>query len=124
MELSVKVAWLFLGLIHLLPAATAFSPTLVERLYGLTPSGDLAVIVAHRGALFCAIVASCALGAFDPAARRSLGVVVGISVVGFLALYLRAGLPAGPLRTIAIVDTVGLAPLALVLWSAWRGHAA
>jgi hypothetical protein len=123
MELAVKLAWLALGLIHLLPAASAFSPSLVERLYGLEPSGDLAVIVAHRGVLFCAIVTSCAFGAFDPAARRALGVVVGISIVGFLALYLRAGLPAGPLRTIAIVDAVGLTPLALVLWSAWRGPA-
>ena len=123
-EMLIKIAWLALGLIHLFPAASAFSPSLVERLYGVAPSGDLAVIVAHRGVLFCAVVASCVFGAFDPAARRPLGIVVAISVIGFLLLYARAGMPAGPLRTVAIVDAVGLAPLAAVRWSAWRIQAA
>jgi hypothetical protein len=47
-------------------------------------------------------------------------VVVAISVVSFLWLYFRAGMPSGPLKTIALVDLVGLAPLLLVVWSAWR----
>lgn len=119
----IKLAWLALGLIHLFPAASAFSPALLDRLYGVAPSGDFAVLVAHRAVLFCAIFVSCLLGAFDPTARRPLGIVVGISVVGFLILYARAGMPTGPLRTIAIVDAVGLAPLTVVLWSAWRDPA-
>jgi hypothetical protein len=120
----IKIAWLALGLIHLFPAASAFSPSLMQRIYGVAPSGDLAVILAHRGVLFCALLASCVFGAFDPAARRPLGIVVAISVIGFLVLYARAGMPAGPLRTIAIVDALGLVPLAAVLWSAWRVQAA
>jgi hypothetical protein len=47
-------------------------------------------------------------------------VVVAISVISFLWLYLRAGMPSGPLKTIALVDLVGLAPLFFVIWSAWR----
>ncbi|MCA2981285.1 MAG: hypothetical protein INH41_12140 [Myxococcaceae bacterium] len=124
MEFAVQTAWLGLAVIHLLPAASAFSPALVERLYGVTPGRDLAVLIAHRGVLFCAIVVGCALAAFDPPARRTMGVVVGLSMVGFLLLYLRAGLPAGPLRTIALVDAVGLAPLAFAIWSAWPQQAA
>lgn len=120
MDVSIKVAWLALGLIHLVPAASAFSPSLLERLYGVPPTGDLGVLLAHRGVLFCAVVASCAFAAFEPSARRPLAVVVAMSVVGFLILYVRGGMPAGPLRAVAIVDGIGLAPLAAVLWSAWR----
>ena len=41
-------------------------------------------------------------------------------MVGFLIVYVRAGLPDGSLRTIALVDAVGLVPLALVAYAAWR----
>jgi hypothetical protein len=44
--------------------------------------------------------------------------------MGFLVLYLRAGAPSGPLRTIAIVDAATLLPLALVVLAAWRPQAA
>jgi hypothetical protein len=124
MEITTKLAWGLLALAHLSPAAVAFVPSLVERLYGVSPAGDLGVLIAHRGALFLAIVAACVLAAFDPPARRALSVVVAISVIGFLALYLRAGAPSGPLRTIAIVDAATLLPLALVVVAAWRPQAA
>jgi hypothetical protein len=124
MEPAVKLAWFLLGLLHVPPAATAVSPRLVQRLYGVAPSGDLELLVMHRGVLFCAIVTSCVLGAFDPAVRRALGVVVGTTMVGYLLLYWRAGMPTGPLRVVAFMDLLGLAPLAFALWSAWRRQAA
>lgn len=120
MEMATKLAWGLLALAHLSPAAVVFAPSLVERLYGVSPAGDLGVLIAHRGVLFFAIVAACVLAAFDPQARRALGVVVGISVVGFLLLYLQDGAPSGPLRKIAVVDTAALLPLAFVIISAWR----
>ena len=124
MEITTKLAWGLLALAHLSPAAVTFAPSLVEQLYGVSPTGDLGVLIAHRGALFLAIVAACVLAVFDPPARRALSVVVAISVIGFLALYLRAGAPSGPLRTIAIVDAATLLPLALVVVAAWRPQAA
>jgi hypothetical protein len=124
MEITTKLAWGLLALAHLSPAAVTFAPSLVEQLYGVSPTGDLGVLIAHRGALFLAIVAACALAVFDAPARRALGVVVAISVIGFLVLYLRAGAPSGPLRTIAIVDAAALLPLAFVLVAAWRPQAA
>jgi hypothetical protein len=42
--------------------------------------------------------------------------------LGFLILYLRAGVPAGPLRTIAVVDAAALIPLLFVAASAWRAR--
>ena len=124
METTTKLAWGLLALTHLCPATVVFAPSLVERRYGVSPTGDLGVLIAHRGALLLAIVAACALAAFDPPARRALGVVVVISVIGFLGLSLRPGAPSGPLRTLAIVDAAALLQLALVTMSAWRPQSA
>ncbi len=123
MELLTKLAWALLALIHLAPAAVVFRPSLTKKLYKIDPSGDLGVLITHRGALFLAIFAACLAGTLDPAARKALSIVVAISVVSFLWLYVRAGLPTGPLKTIALVDIIGLMPLLWVLWSAWRGGA-
>jgi hypothetical protein len=124
METTTKIAWGLLALAHLSPAAVAFVPSLVERLYGVSPTGDLGVLIAHRGALFLAIFAACVVAVIDPPARRALSIVVAISVIGFLVLYLRTGAPSGPLRTIAVVDAVALLPLAFVVVAAWRPQAA
>ena len=120
METATKMAWGLLALAHLSPAAVAFVPSLVERLYGVSPTGDLGVLISHRGALFLAIFAACVLAVFDPPARRALGIVVATSVIGFLVLYMRAGAPTGPLQTIAIVDAAALLPLAFVVVAGWR----
>ena len=120
METATRLAWGLLALVHLGPAATAFVPSLTERLYGLSPQGDVAILLAHRGVLFCGVVAACLFAMFDQPARRALSVVVAISVVGFLVLYMQAGAPPGALRTIAVADAAALLALAFVLFSAWR----
>jgi hypothetical protein len=124
MEIMTKAAWAGLALIHASPAATVFAPSLIKRLYGVDGTGDLGVLLLHRGALFLAVVAACLFGMFDPASRRAVSAVVAISVVCFLLTYLRAGSPPGALRTIALVDLAGLVPLGWVLFTAWRPHAA
>lgn len=124
MELVTKLAWAALALIHASPAAVLFAPSLIKRLYGVEANGVLGVLLIHRGALFLAVLAACLLALFDPTARRTACVVVAISVVVFLVVYVQAGMPAGPLRTVALVDFVGLAPLAWAVFAAFRPHAA
>lgn len=119
LEPLAKCAWLALAAVHAAPAAVLFAPSLVQSLYGVSPDGAAGVLLIHRGALFLALVVACVLAAFDPAARRVGSVVVAISVVGFLLVYARAGMPAGALRTIAHVDLAGLVPLAFVAYHAW-----
>ena len=120
MEPMTKVAWGMLLLVHLSPTAVLFSPGMVQKLYRLEPSGITGLLLTHRGAQFLAVVVVCAFAAFDVEARRGASLVVAISVIGFLVLYARAGLPTGPLRKIAVVDFLALAPLILVLVTAWR----
>ena len=124
MNRITQVAWCALALIHLPPAAAAFAPELISTLYGAGSEGDAGILLQHRGALFLAVVAACLFGLLDPAARRAASAVVAISVTGFLSIYVRAGMPDGPLRTIALVDAIGLLPLAWVLMVAWLYDAA
>lgn len=124
MDALNTTAWALLALAHVSPAAVAVAPALIQRLYGVAPTGDLGVLIAHRGVLFLAVVAACVWAMVDPPARRGLAVVVSISVIGFLILYLQAGAPRGPLRTIAVMDAVALAPLAVVLVMAFGPQAA
>lgn len=121
MDGMVRVSWLLLALVHAAPAAVLFSPGLTEKLYGVPPQGTVGVLLIHRGAMFLAVFLVALFAALSPEARRAASLVVGISVVGFLAVYALQGFPAGPLRTIALVDAVALLPLAIAAHGAWRG---
>lgn len=122
MDMLVRASWGLLGLVHILPALVLARPSLTDSLYGLSPTGDAGLLIIHRGALFLAVVVACLWAMADPSVRRVCSVLVAISVGGFLLTYLRGGAPAGSLRTIALVDAVALAPLALVAWRAWVGE--
>jgi hypothetical protein len=120
MERIVTLCWLALAAIHVAPAAVLFRPDLTNVLYDVAPGGSTGLLIIHRGALFLAVVVLSAFAAFVPEARRAATLVVAISLVGFLVVYTVAGFPAGSLRTVALVDTAALVPLAIVVWSAWR----
>ena len=120
MEMATKVAWFLLALVHASPAAVLFRPGLLQNLYGAVPEGATGLLLTHRGATFLAIVVAAVWAAFDPSVRRLCTVIVAIAVLSYLILYARAGMPQGPLRTIAAADALALAPLSLVIWSAWR----
>lgn len=120
MEVWIRAAWFSLAAVHAPPAAVAFAPALAHRLYAVSPDGPAAVLLTHRGAMFLAVVAASLFAAFDPGARRACVAVVAISVVGYLVVYALAGMPDGPLRTVALVDAAALVPLALAAQDAWR----
>ncbi len=120
METSIKIAWFTLILIHFVPALSGFAPGLVEKLYGVSAEGDVGILLVHRGILFFAICVTALYAIFDPTSRKLASLIVGISVFGFLIAYTRAGLPAGDLRKIAIVDLIGVLPLIWVSFQAWR----
>ncbi|MFO0629524.1 MAG: hypothetical protein U0325_28370 [Polyangiales bacterium] len=119
MEGIVRLSWALLALLHLAPASVVVAPRMTARLYGVAPDGDVGVLLIHRGALFLAVVALCGLALVEPTARRAASLAVALSVVGFLGVYARAGMPPGALRAIARADLAGLAPLAVVVVDAW-----
>lgn len=107
-----------LAVIHLLPAVALARPALLTRLYGVAPGDGAFLLLHHRAALFLCVLIVCVWAAADPSVRRLGSVVAAVSMMSFLMLWLGAGRPPA-LRTIAIADLVGLAPLALVSWRAW-----
>jgi hypothetical protein len=120
METITRAAWLSLAAIHIMPALPLIRPAMIARLYGVDGEGPLALLLTHRAAMFAMVVAATLIAIFDPAARLLAVVVVAISMLSFLLLYTRAGLPAGAMRTIALVDAAGLVPLAFVAVMAFR----
>ncbi|MEO1252758.1 MAG: hypothetical protein AAFW81_10475 [Pseudomonadota bacterium] len=119
MELIVRICWLLVALVHSPPAAVLFAPQLVEQLYGVSAVGETGVLIVHRGALFLAILTAALFATFDIHSRRLASIVAAVSMIGFLFVYLRAGSPAGPLRTIALMDAIALLPLTFAGWRAW-----
>ncbi|MBI1392734.1 MAG: hypothetical protein GC152_08340 [Alphaproteobacteria bacterium] len=119
MEPVVRIAWLSIALVHAAPAAVAFAPGLVERLYGVQPTGETGILLIHRGMLFLAVFLASVLACIDYSGRRIASMVVSVSVIGFLLVYVRAGMPSGPLKSIAIADLIALAPLCVILFDAW-----
>ena len=116
----VTIGWVVLAGIHVAPAAVLVAPGLGARLYGAVPDATVALLLQHRAVLFLAVLAVALLAAASPGARRAASLLVGISVVGFLWVYLAHGAPEGPLRRVAIVDALALLPLGLVTLAAWR----
>lgn len=124
MEIATRIARLLVAPVHVAPAMVIVRPGLVEGLRGVAPSGDAGMLLAHRGALFLAVVVVALLAAVDPGARRAASLVAAISMMGFLVVHLRAGAPSGSLRRIALVDAAALPPLALAAFEARRPRAA
>ncbi len=119
MEVLTKLAWVCLIVVHLAPAMVLFIPSLIEKLYKLSRSDDIGLLIIHRGAMFLGIIVAALFAIIEPSARRFASVVVGISVIGFLIVYGRAGMPKSELRKIAIADVVALIPLGVVTYEAW-----
>jgi hypothetical protein len=113
-----KAAWLLLGLVHLMPAMAFFRPAMLKQLYRLEPGNPLFLLMHHRAALFLLVLVMCIWSAIDPAPRRLASLAVTISMLSFLWLYRRAGMPPA-LKKIANVDFLGLPALAYVLWNAF-----
>ncbi len=121
MELLTKLSWGALALIHLMPSVPIFRPKMIETLYGAAPSRDIGLLLTHRSGLFLALLVTCLFAMFSAEARKLATLVLAVSMISFLILYMRAGMPAGPLKKIAIADAIGLIPLAFVIWQAWSG---
>jgi hypothetical protein len=121
MDIAVRIGWSLLVLVHLMPALAFFQPARLAALYRVGPDNPLFSLMHHRAALFVVIVILCIWAAFDPAVRKLAVVGVGFSMLSFLLIYWRAEQPEA-LRTIAMVDLIGLIPLALVAWAAFASR--
>lgn len=106
------ILWLIVAAVHAMPALAFFRPGQMQSLYRVGPDNPLFLLMHHRAALFLAVFVTCVIAAFHPPSRPLASVVAGISMLAFLFLWSRAGFPP-QLKTIAMVDLIGLPALVL-----------
>ena len=115
MELVVRLGFVLLALLHVLPSLVFFSPALAERLYDVSTGSNASILIVHRGALFGIVCLMAVWAVFDPAVRMLAMTALAISMASFLYVYWQQGLPPGSLKTIALADIAGLVVLAGVV---------
>lgn len=115
----VQLSWAMLALIHAMPALALFRPALLTQIYGVEAGGTTYLLLHHRAALFLGVFLLCAWSVFATAPRPAAAVMTAISMLTFLLLYWQSGGPPA-LRTIAIADCVGIVPLLVVSWAAFK----
>ena len=111
------VAWLVVGVIHLLPLVGVLGGERLAQLYGIDASEpNLALLLRHRAVLFGLLGVA---AAFRPA-LRGLALVAGwISVASFLALAAGTPLNAQVARVVT-ADWVALGALVVATLAWWR----
>ncbi|MCE2890826.1 MAG: hypothetical protein ACK5XZ_13205 [Hyphomonadaceae bacterium] len=114
-----QISWGALLLVHLIPALALFQPGLITKLYRVEAASPLFLLFQHRAALFLVVCMICAWSIVRPEVRQLATVAVGFSMLSFLWLFWAAGSPPS-LRSIALVDLIGLPLLAFVAWQAFK----
>ena len=95
--------------IHGVPALSAFSPSRMAQLYGISDQDNvLMTLLQHRAFLFGLVAAACIYAAHNPAVRWSVLIGTTISMASFILIAIPRGQLSGPLSKIAYVDGLGL----------------
>src|SRR5688500_14823497 len=116
----VNLCWVALAALHVMPSAVVLAPHLISRLYGVDPAGDVGLLLRDRGSLFVGVIIAAGWSLVNAQVRPLAAVLVAWSIGSFLLLYLGGERREGALQVIARWDLVGLLPLSVVLYSAWR----
>lgn len=119
----ISFAFLLLAVVHLLPAGPMFDPRALTRLYGVAAEDStMLVLLRHRAALLALVGLLCAWAAFAPSIRPATIFAAGFNIVSFLVMFAVYGAPPGPLRTVALVDAMAIAPWVLAAWKTLAEH--
>lgn len=114
-----RVSWLILAIaIHLPPFIAFFMPKLLTQLYAVAPEDANFPLLHHRAALFGVITIACLWAAFDPDVRQLVSAITAVSMISFLIIFFAYDQPQS-LKTIALVDGIGIPFLAYVSWTAY-----
>jgi hypothetical protein len=114
-----QISWGALLLVHIIPALALFQPALITKLYRVEATSPLFLLFQHRAALFLVVCVICAWSVVRPEVRQLATVAVGFSMISFLWLFWVAGSPSS-LRTIALIDLIGIPFLAYAAWQAFK----
>jgi len=113
-----------LTIIHALPAMALIAPARLSSLYGFE-AGDsvLTTLSQHRALLFGVFAAALVYAIIAPSVRVPVLIGATISMGGFLLIAIVRGETSGALRSIVIVDVIGLIIAAVAAAILWKGAA-
>lgn len=113
-----------LALIHALPAMAVIAPARLSSLYGFDASDTvLTTLLQHRALLFAILSAALIYAIFIPSVRWPVLIGAIVSMGGFLVIALARSEMSGALRSIVVVDVIGLVIAALSVVCLWKGAA-
>lgn len=111
------LAFVALAVVHLLPAGPIFAPDALVRLYGVSPTDTvLLLLLRHRAVLLALVGLLCLAAAVIEPVRPAALSAAALNIGSFLAFYVLYANPPGALAMIALVDLVALVPLAVAAW--------
>lgn len=112
--MTLRILFLLLAAIHVIPALAAVAPASLSRLYGVPASDSaLTTLLQHRAVLFGLLAAALAYAAFRPDIRWAALAAVVVSMGAFVLIAASRGEMSGSLRSIFVADLAGLAIAAL-----------
>ena len=110
----VRVLFVLVGAIHLLPALGVFSVLRLEKGYGVQlGTADLQLLMRHRAALFAVVAAVLMVAAFHPPLRMAAWWIGMFSMGSYVVLAFMASGLGQPLVRVAWADVFGMALLVL-----------
>lgn len=116
----VRLVFIAVSAIHLLPASGLLGQRVLERAYGVVLSSpDLMVLMQHRALMFALLGVASGLAAWQPAWRLPVGLAALVSMAGFV-LIAWATPHGAAIQRVVWVDAA-LLPLLLVAMAwVWR----
>lgn len=109
MELLVQIGFALLTVIHGLPAIGAVVSSKISGTYGVSTDDAVAMtLLQHRAVLFGILAAGSCAAVFRPELRIAVLIGAMVSMTAFLAIAIARGETRGTLRTIVIVDVIGI----------------
>lgn len=116
----VRLVFLAVGVIHLLPATGVLGQRVLERAYGVAlTSPDLVVLMQHRALMFTLLGVASAVAACQPAWRLPVGIAALVSMLGFVLIA--GATPHGvAIQRVVWVDAALLPLLLVAMALVWR----
>lgn len=119
-ELTVSLILVMVGLINFAPVAGMVSSQAVSKAYGIDPpSGDLAVLLRHRAALFGIVGGFILISAFIQSLQLAAVIMAYLSMLSFVALASCVGPIGASLIRIRNIDVAAIVLLSAVpaIWA-------
>ncbi len=119
-ELAISVILVLVGLINFGPVAGVFSSQTLSKAYGIDePTGDLALLLRHRAALFGIVGGLIIVAAFVEPLQVAAVIMGYLSMLSFVALAASVGPVGAKLTRVRNIDVAAIVLLTCVpaIWA-------